>query len=157
MNTLNFNSQTFKLSSYEAQKLHEYLKELRCSSYSYGREESFNKFWSAYPKKEAKKNAKDIWFRKKLHKKTNNIISFVEKAKKTKRWSNRQYIPMPTTFLNQERWEDDLTSYGELEKKPYYRGDPMYYDKGKRKWYVINDGQFLEFAGSKDDIEYKTI
>ena len=39
---------------------------------------------------------------------------------------------------------------------PFYRGNPMRESPvGSGKWFVIEDGQWLEFAGSKKDIEYK--
>lgn len=73
-------------------------------------DKSFNKFWEDYPKKTKKKNAKDIWKRKQLYKKLNEILEFIKKAKETERWK-QGFIPDPTTFLNQERWEDDLSAY----------------------------------------------
>lgn len=112
----------------------------------------FEKFWSKYPKKEAKAKAKRIWKRKNIGDNLEEILEFIKNAKKTERW-NEGYIPMPTTFLNQKRWQDDLSSYGKIKKKPYYRGDPVV-DKGGKK-YVISNGEWLEFAGDKDDIEWK--
>lgn len=44
------------------------------------------------------------------------------------------------------------------EKKitPFFRGDPMVWSKNKEKWYVINKtGDWLEFAGEKDEIDWK--
>ena len=42
------------------------------------------------------------------------------------------------------------------EKKPFYRGDRMVKSRGK--WYVIdNQGEWLEFAGKKEDITWKEI
>ncbi len=44
----------------------------------------------------------------------------------------------------------------EKKKKAYYRGDPMIWSENKKKWYVISkSGDWLEFAGDKDDIEWK--
>ena len=41
-------------------------------------------------------------------------------------------------------------------KKPYFRGNPMRESpKGSGKWFVIEDGQWLEFAGVQKEIEYK--
>ncbi len=114
----------------------------------------FNNFWKEYPRKENKKKAQEIWKSKNLDKKFNEIISFISKAKKTDRWK-QGIVPHPTTFLNGERWEDELEGYNksQSEKKPYYRGDPVVEKHGKK--YVISDGQWLEFCGNKEDIEYK--
>ena len=73
--------------------------------------ESFEKFWDSYPNKEGKKMAFDIWKRKDLEGKHEMLISFVEEAKQTKRWKEG-FIKQPTTFLNAESWEDDLSAYG---------------------------------------------
>ena len=37
------------------------------------------------------------------------MIEAVEEQKKSKQWSDPQYIPHPYTWLNQGRWEDELT------------------------------------------------
>ena len=37
------------------------------------------------------------------------MIEAVEQQKKSKQWSDPQYIPHPYTWLNQGRWEDELT------------------------------------------------
>ncbi|MBD3208396.1 MAG: hypothetical protein GF370_03005 [Candidatus Nealsonbacteria bacterium] len=43
-------------------------------------------------------------------------------------------------------------------KKPYYQGDPMMWSETEEKWYVINkDGEWLEFVGKEEDIEWKKI
>ena len=112
----------------------------------------FEKFWKEYPNKENKKKAKEIWKRKNLDSSLQEIIDFIKKARETDRWK-KGIIPHPTTFLNQERWEDDLTLYENKNKKTYYRGDPVVESRGKK--YVISDGQWLEFAGKDEDLEYK--
>ncbi len=109
----------------------------------------FDSFWSIYPRKENKKKAQEIWKNKNLDKKYEEIISFISKAKQTDRW-NKGITPHATTFLNQERWEDELDGYGKIEKKPFYRGDPMV--KVRDKWKVIINGEFYEFADSEDKI-----
>lgn len=45
----------------------------------------------------------------------------------------------------------------EKKNKPYFRGDPMVWSKTKRKWFVISreTGDWLEFAGKEEDIEWK--
>jgi|TARA_R100001530_G_scaffold21901_2_gene17986 hypothetical protein len=73
--------------------------------------ESFEKFWTTYPKKYAKKKAYEIW--KKIspsEELTETIVSAVVKARKTAGWlqDGGKYIPHPTTYLNQERWMDQV-------------------------------------------------
>ena len=49
-------------------------------------------------------------------------------------------------------------SVEEIVKKPYYDGWPMVWSETRKKWYVINgEGDWLEFAGKKSDIEWRII
>ena len=88
---------------------------------------SFEPFWSIYPKKELKKKTKEIWERKKLGSKLEEICSFIEKAKNTDRWQ-KGYIKQPPVFLNGECWNDDLASYGGVKIKSNNHIEPT---KGK--------------------------
>lgn len=71
----------------------------------------FESFWKVYPKKVAKKEAFKAF--KKIKTPVSVLIDAVEKQKKSDQWTRNhgQYIPYPTTWLNQERWimEDDST------------------------------------------------
>lgn len=71
----------------------------------------FDKFWSVYPKKQAKKDARKIFAKinpdqQLLDKIIQNIHARIESGD----WSekNRQYIPQPGKYLSSERWEDEL-------------------------------------------------
>lgn len=68
----------------------------------------FEKFWKTYPVKTAKRKCFEIWQLKKLGDKTEQIISAVEKQKKTSPWKKDggRYIPNPQTYLTGDRWED---------------------------------------------------
>ena len=73
---------------------------------------SFNTFWETYPRKQAKPPAFKAW--EKLHPKTelvDCIIKSVLSFKQTDGWreNDGKYIPLPATWLNQRRWEDDIT------------------------------------------------
>lgn len=74
--------------------------------------DDFDEFWRAYPKKVGKEYARRC-FAKLRPSKTlvATMISSIEKQKKSVEWSrdNGQYIPNPSTWLNQGRWEDELT------------------------------------------------
>lgn len=68
----------------------------------------FEKFWSAYPKKIGKKSAKKAFYRAKVPVET--LLTAIERQKCSNQWSkdNGQFIPNPTTWLNQGRWDDEL-------------------------------------------------
>ena len=73
-------------------------------------ESIFESFWKVYPRKVGKEKCRN-WF--KSHKPNEELvqkmIEAVEIQKKSKQWSDPQYIPHPYTWLNQGRWEDELT------------------------------------------------
>lgn len=69
-------------------------------------EKDFEQFWSAYPRKNNKKKAKDKFMRLKKDL-LDQILNAVEKQKLSDQWQ-RGIVPHPTTWLNGERWEDEL-------------------------------------------------
>lgn len=71
----------------------------------------FQAFWSAYPNKKAKLAALKAFT--KLKPDTALLDEMLKAIATQKQWAqwqkdNGQYIPMPTTWLNQRRWEDEL-------------------------------------------------
>lgn len=78
------------------------------------KESTFPKFWKEYPKKTEKRKSEDIWKRKKLDPKIDEILEFIEKAKQTDRWK-KGYIKGPAVFLRNENWEDDLEAYNDYQ------------------------------------------
>ena len=77
----------------------------------------FDFFWDKYPNKEAKKKAKEIWMRVKPN--LSEILKALEWQLVSDKWK-RGFIPLPTTYLNQERWNDQPAKAGtpeELERE----------------------------------------
>ena len=71
---------------------------------------AFDLFWSVYPKKRKKKTAQEIWKRKKLDGIADRLIADVKhRRERDKRWTDG-FVPDPTTYLNGERWNDELES-----------------------------------------------
>ena len=92
-------------------------------------EAAFSLFWQAYPKKQAKGNAEKVW--KKLKPNTQLveiIIQAIEKAKQSNGWKkdDGQYIPLPTSWLNAKRWEDEVSQpkKGGQHDADAFRGTP---------------------------------
>lgn len=74
----------------------------------------FDDFWNSYPVKVAKVKAKEIWKRKRLDCVADDIIAAVNAQKtKEKKWIDG-FIPNPTTYLNQERWNDEIIQHGAI-------------------------------------------
>jgi hypothetical protein len=70
----------------------------------------FNRFWKVYPKKDKKGEALKSWTTlsvKKDRPTLKTIMFAVRDQKQTERWSDPQFIPMATTWINQTRWIDD--------------------------------------------------
>ena len=91
----------------------------------------FEAFWSAYPKKKAKVTARKVWAKLKPDATLCAILlAALERQKQCESWQrdNGRYIPYPTTWLNQCRWEDEMdepaeeTAVPQTERRPRYVG-----------------------------------
>ena len=74
----------------------------------------FNTFWEAYPSSVRKVNKIGClkkWEAKDLDSIHDKIINHVNMMKKSEQWtkSKGDFIPLPMTYLNQERWDMDIT------------------------------------------------
>lgn len=81
----------------------------------------FLNFWNAYPKKAGKKAAWQSWIKSKDKPSIESILSCIEKQKSSIQWNkdNGQFIPNPSTWINQGRWDDVLESGPYKESKKY--------------------------------------
>lgn len=81
----------------------------------------FDVFWQAYPKKIEKKKARQIFEKKIDEQKLVVILQDLEKRKKYEGWTKDKgkYIPHPTTYLNQERWEDEYETGSTSDKRSF--------------------------------------
>lgn len=97
-------------------------------------EEDFERFWKAYPLHKSKETARKAW--NKLNPDTELkevLMTAIERQKEWQQWKKDggQYIPRPSTWLNQKRWEDEpsqadlgknragKTSFNNFEQKKY--------------------------------------
>ena len=74
--------------------------------------DDFTMFWLAYPKKQDKQNALKAW--KKLNpdaETQRKMILAIQAQRASPQWQKDggQFIPMPSTWLNGRRWEDQST------------------------------------------------
>ena len=73
----------------------------------------FAEFWKAYPKKTNGTYARKVFLKLKVDKPLlDKMLQAIELQKKTV-WKDKdpQYIPHPSTWLNGERWEDEVSSF----------------------------------------------
>ena len=92
-------------------------------------EKQFDKFWQAYPKKVSKKQAQKSW--KKIKPSLElfeKILKALEMVKQTEQWKkdNGKYVPYPATWLNQERWTDEINMMQDTIKEEQ-KTKPVYY------------------------------
>ena len=76
---------------------------------------TFDDFWSLYPRRVAKKDARHAW--NKITPNQHSLI-FTALFEWARIWNARgepEFIPHPATWLNGERWEDDFP----LGHRPY--------------------------------------
>lgn len=70
----------------------------------------FDDFWSAYPRKDGKARALDIWRRNHLHRVTDTVMRHLNSVKHTEQWTSAggKYVPHAATYLSQRRYLDEV-------------------------------------------------
>lgn len=81
--------------------------------------ERFERWWHVYPRKVGKDAARKAWRKRRPSEAlTEEMIEAVERQKLSPAWTKDggQFIPHPSTWLNQGRWEDEVEV--EVAQKP---------------------------------------
>jgi hypothetical protein len=76
------------------------------------RSEEFDSFWSAYPRKEGKGQAKRAWAGALRKAPPDVVMAGLAAQLPSLAARERQYIPLPATWLNGERWGDEVAGNG---------------------------------------------
>lgn len=74
-------------------------------------DKTFIEFWDMYPKVErkvGKVKCEEKWKARKLYNMIDKIKDHIRSMKETKQWKEG-FVPAPLTYINQSRWEDDIT------------------------------------------------
>ena len=70
----------------------------------------FDKFWSIYPRREGKQDARKAFVKLKPDiALLETMVNAITAQKKSSQWQEARYIPHPATWLNGHRWEDEPT------------------------------------------------
>ncbi|MFH1968179.1 MAG: helix-hairpin-helix domain-containing protein [bacterium] len=90
------------------------------------------------------------------------LAGSVEKAKqaidKVASWANTRKLDYAIETVFKKWLELDRLKPKEIVKKPFYKGDPMIWSETKKKWFVISKyGEWLEYAGKKEEIEWRIV
>ncbi len=94
--------------------------------------EGFEAFWSAYPRRDQRKGAAKWWAK---HKPDSDLLQRILMAIEQQGLARReyQYRPMPTTWLNGERWNDERpapTTNGAANGRASPEPEPVMSDDG---------------------------
>ena len=86
------------------------IEENRLDNNTLGQRVDFNIFWIQYPEKKAKGRAELFWKKMKVKEQTDAIEAIKKQLLNNhfKGKDGKDYIPHPTTWLNQRRWEDEI-------------------------------------------------
>jgi hypothetical protein len=76
----------------------------------------FAAFWSAYPRKVAKPAALKAWRSAKHRPPLADLLAALDRHKRSEQWQAARFIPHPATWLNGQRWDDQLPTAD--ERKP---------------------------------------
>ena len=85
----------------------------------------FDAFWSEYPKKVGKGAAKKAFEKARKKATLESLVTAVRRQKCGSQWTREdgRFIPNPATWLNQERWEDEVDG-GNHGSSTGYSEDP---------------------------------
>lgn len=87
----------------------------------------FDDFYAAYPRKIDRKEAQRAWEKIKPDADmVDAILAGLEEWKASEEWSDKQFIPHPTTWLNRRRWESHPMNQN-AGKKPKNRNPALKY------------------------------
>ena len=104
-------------------------------------ETDFDDFWRAYPNKKAKPAAKAAFLKATKRADVAAIMRGLERAKVSRDWTkdDGQFVPHPSTWLNGDRWADDVgaTVHPFLAPEPAQAFDP--WPARARAW-MADDG-----------------
>lgn len=67
----------------------------------------FDDFWMLYPRRVAKKDALRAWVRLTTGQQISALVALVD-WRRVWQGKDSQYLPHPATWINGERWEDEL-------------------------------------------------
>lgn len=114
----------------------------------------FDLFWSAYPKKVGKKDAQKAWKNAKVNTELfDKIMTAIGRARTTDQWQreNGRYIPNPSTWINQGRWDDEIK---EASTNGEYRSSNQPNNQeptGTKAWRAGTAAPGFKLAGEPDE------
>jgi len=93
---------------------------------------SFADFWQVYPRKTAKQPSQKAWLKLNIKDQMKAIKDCIPRYKDTP----KQFIPHASTYLNQERWDEEIITE---ESKPEY-STPMTQSQAYKAFVPVEQG-----------------
>lgn len=108
----------------------------------------FEEWWQHYPRKKGRKPCKEIWRRKQLDQKADQLIADTcARQVHDDQWV-RGYAPNPQTYLNQERWEDDYDQPRQAPADSFAHAPSGPAERARQQAYeYLRDNGLLESTG----------
>lgn len=122
-------------------------------------EVGFDVFWKAYPRKVGKETARKA-FGKVRGVSLETMLSALERQKRSEQWTKNggQFIPNPSTWLNQGRWDDELSAYNpgaSSGQKKKNNGNPfMDMARGRGEIVSEQDANCTTFGDAPGSLSY---
>jgi len=69
---------------------------------------TFDEWWVVYPRKQGKADAEKKFAKLSDVDKYNCLQGTVYQTEHNPQWKDPSYIPLPSTFINQKRWQDEI-------------------------------------------------
>ena len=110
----------------------------------------FDSFWELYPSKKAKKKCMEIWKRRKLDSIAPLILDNLRKQVDGDDTWKRGFVPNPSTYLNQDRWEDEISS-----PKPDLRQDELERKKLANEKRLVDQERISEQTRKYENEKFK--
>jgi len=68
--------------------------------------QAFNEFWEIYPRKQGKGKAKEAFIKATKVAHVDDVVAGAERYAADRNLPDPKFVPLPATWLNQERWDD---------------------------------------------------
>jgi len=86
--------------------------------------EGFDDFWATYPRREAKPRARKAWIKHDLRSKREAVMAGLQNALVKWRGKDIEFIPHASTWINNERWTDEIGKNNVRTVDPFDRLGP---------------------------------
>ena len=107
-------------------------------------DDGFAEFWAIYPRKVGKTYAQAAWKKARKKATTEQIVAACKLYAALRRGQDPQYTAHPTSWLNAERWLDDMNPEEEPVETEIPRWEPC--SKCNNGWLYTTDDKGYEYA-----------